>query len=198
MGLQHNHTTRAPLDDQAIIELYWQRDEQAIEETDFKYKKYLSVIAYNITHDPQDCEECLNDTYMGAWNAIPPTRPTQFKAFLTTIVRRIAVNRYHSNRRKLSIPSEMTVSLSEVDAFINDETNTENEFDAHRLGGLISDFLRTLSPRKRYVFMSRFYVANTVDKIAHDLGLSRSTVNRELAVIRSKLKETLEREGYIL
>ena len=92
----------------------------------------------------------------------------------------------------------MTVSLSEVEAFVNEETYGENEFDAHQMGKLISHFLRSLSARRRYIFMSRFYVANTVDEIARDLGLSRSTVNRELAVIRSKLKETLEREGYIL
>ena len=95
-----DHPNRTPLTDERIVELYWQRNEQAVEETDFKYKKYLSTVAYNIVHDTQDCEECLNDTYVGAWNAIPPTRPTSLKAFLTTLVRRISINRYHSNQKE--------------------------------------------------------------------------------------------------
>ena len=188
---------RTPLADERIVELYWERDEQAVNETDFKYKKYLSTVAYNIVHDPQDCEECLNDTYVGAWNAMPPARPAVLKAFLTTIIRRISVNRYHSNRRNPTVPSNMTVSLSDVENFINEDTAAD-ECDAQRLGGIISDFLRSLDERRRYIFMSRYYVANTVDKIAADLSVSRSTVNRELAFIRQALKEILEREGYVL
>ena len=188
---------RTPLADERIVELYWERNEQAVSETDFKYKKYLSTVAYNIVHDPQDCEECLNDTYVGAWNAMPPARPTALKAFLTTIIRRISVNRYHSNRRNPAVPSNMTLSLSDVESFVHEDDATD-EYDAQRLGGIISDFLRSLDERRRYIFMSRYYVANTVDKIAADLSVSRSTVNRELASIRQALKEILEREGYVL
>lgn len=87
MELQRKQTAKKPISDEKIIELYWSRDEKAIEETDLKYKKYLFSIAYNIVCDRLDCEECLNDTYLGAWNAIPPSRPNVLKAFLTTIVR---------------------------------------------------------------------------------------------------------------
>ena len=113
MKRQSKKTIYTPLDDKKIVELYWQRDERAIEETDAKYRKYLLSVSYNILHDTLDCEECLNDTYIGAWNAMPPSKPEILRAFLVTIMRRIAVNRYHSNRKKSNIPSEMTVALSE-------------------------------------------------------------------------------------
>ena len=196
MELQRSKSNRTPLDDQKIVELYWQRNERAIEETDLKYQKYLLAVAYNIVHDPLDCEECLNDTYMGAWNSIPPAKPNVLRAFLTTIMRRSAVNRYHSNVKKKNIPSEMTVLLSEIEAFTCGDLVLRDEFDAYRLGKLVSEYLRTLSQRRRFIFMSRYYVAQTVDKIASDLGLSRSTVNKELAFIRNGLREKLESEGY--
>ena len=196
MELQSKHTTRVPISDEKIIELYWLRNEKAIEETDLKYKKYLFSIAYNIVHDQLDCEECLNDTYLGIWNAIPPQKPRVLKAFLTVIMRRIAINRYHSNLRKNVVPSELTVSLSEIEDFISGDDDVSAEFDAERLGRVISNFVRSLSERKQFIFMSRFYVADSIDTIASDLQLSRSMVNKELAAIKIALKEILESEGY--
>ena len=196
MGLQRRTGARVPMEDEQIVALYWQRDEKAIEETDFKYKTYLLSIAYRILHDSLDCEECLNDTYLGTWNAIPPARPNLFKAFLTTVLRRIAVNRYHSNRRKKQIPSEMTVSLSELEEFLADDADVERAFDSMQLGRVISAYLYSLSERRRFIFMSRYYMAEPIDAIARDLNVSRSTVNKELAAIRVGLKKTLEKEGY--
>ena len=118
------------------------------------------------------------------------------KAFLTVIMRRIAVNRYHRVRRKSAVPSELTRALSELDAFLSDDGGMDAEFDASRLGRVISDFLRSLSERRRYIFIARYYVADPIDKIAYELGVSRSTVNKELAAIRSALKEALESEGF--
>lgn len=196
MELQSKQTARTPMDDDKIVELYWGRNEKAIEETDFKYKKYLFSIAYNVVYDRLDCEECLNDTYLGAWNAIPPTKPSVLKAFLTTITRRIAIKRYHSNLKQSVIPSEMTVSLSELEDFVAGDGDVDSEFDAERLGRVISDFVRSLSERRQFIFMSRYYVSDPIDTIASDLSLSRSMVNKELAAIRSALKEKLESEGY--
>ena len=187
---------RSSIKDEAIIELYWMRDQKAIELTDTKYRHYLMSIAYNIVHDKLDCQECLNDTYLGAWNAMPPSRPTVLKAFLTAIMRRIAVNRYHSNQRKRIIPSEMTVSLSEMADLIANEQQTDEEFDAQQLGYIISGFVRSLSPRRRFIFMSRYYGADSIATIAHTLGLSKSMVNKELASIRALLKEIVASEGY--
>lgn len=196
MELQNKLTVRIPMDDDKIVALYWERDEKAIEETDFKYKKYLFSIAYNMVHDRLACEDCLNDTYLGAWNAIPPSRPNVLKAFLTTITRRIAIKRYHSNLRQRVIPSELTVSLSEIEDFVADDGDVDSEFDAERLGRIISDFVRSLSERKQFIFISRYYLADPIDTIARDLSLSRSMVHKELAAIRSALKENLESEGY--
>lgn len=196
MELQSKQTEKVPMDDEKIVELYWKRDENAIEETDFKYKKYLFSIAYNVVHDRLDSEECLNDTYLGAWNAMPPSRPNVLKAFLTTITRRIAIKRYHGKLRQNVIPSEMTVSLSELEDFVAGDGDVSADFDAKRLGHIISDFVRSLSERRQFIFMSRYYVADPIDTIASDLSLSRSTVNKELAAIRSALKEKLESEGY--
>ena len=196
MGLQRKQTAKMPMDDEKIVELYFRRDEKAIEETDFKYKKYLFSIAYNVLHDQLDCEECLNDTYLGAWNAMPPSRPHVLKAFLTTITRRLAMKRYHSKLRQSVIPAEMTVSLSELEDFVAGDEDVDTDFDAERLGHVISDFVRSLSERRQFIFMSRYYVADPIDTIASDLNISRSMVNKELAAIRSALKETIESEGY--
>ncbi len=185
-------TVKLPLSDDEIIALYWSRDEKAIAETDFKYKNYLFAIACNILQAHPDCEECLNDTYLAAWNAMPPTMPKVLKAFLTTIARRTAINRYHKNLRH----SEMTVALSELEDFLSNSEDIGAQLDAKELGRVVSDFLRQLPQRRRFIFMSRYYTAEPIDAIARELSLSRSMVNKELAAIRIALKEKLESEGY--
>ena len=189
-----SQTAKLPLSDEKIIELYWSRDEKAIEETDIKYRNYLYKVAYNIVHGEKDCEECLNDTYLAAWNAMPPSKPNVLKAFLTTITRRIAINRFHSNMRH----SEMTVALSELEAFLTDGESVDSRLDAKELGRVISDFVRRFPQRRRFIFMSRYYAYEPIDTIAKELDLSRSMVNKELAAIRKALKEKLESEGYVL
>ena len=196
MGSQQKQPAKVPMDDEKIIDLYWDRDENAIGETDFKYRKYLFSVAYNVVRENRDCEECLSDTYLGAWNAMPPSRPNVLKAFLTTIMRRIAIKRYHGNLRKSVVPSEMTVSLSELEDFIAEDGAPDTDFDAERLGRVLSDFVSSLPARRQFIFMSRYYVADPIDTIAKELQLSRSMVNKELAAIRSSLKEKLESEGY--
>ena len=186
---------KAPLSDEDIIELYWQRDESAIDETDFKYRKYLFTIAYNILYSNEDCEECLNDTYLGTWEAIPPERPNYLKAFLTTIIRRVSINRYNEKNREKRIPSNMTDSLEELGDIMG-ENSIVQEIQAEQLGKIISDYLRSLNKRQRYIFMSRYYMAEPIDKVARELGMSKSTVNKEIALIKSGLKKVLEREGY--
>ena len=184
------------MEDEKIIELYWQRSQEAVAATAEKYGSYCSAIAGHILHSPRDTEECVNDTWLAAWNAMPPSRPNVLKAFLTTIVRRIAIKRYHSNRRHKKIPSEMTVSLSELEDFVAGDDSIGAHFDAERLGRVISDFVYSLCDRQQFIFISRYYVADPIDPIAGDLKVSRSTVNKELAAIRVSLRETLEKEGY--
>ena len=178
--------------DEQIIELYWQRNERAISETDVKYGQFLYKIAYNILHDKLDCEECQNDTYLDIWNAIPPERPNVFPAFITQIMRRTAIDRYKQKMSKKRIPSELTLSLEEFDVEAVQYDNAEE------LGRIISDYLRTLSDKQQFMFIGRFYIADSVVNIANDLGITASAVYKELGKIKSKLKDYLERnEVYI-
>ena len=181
--------------DREIVELYWQRDERAIQETDRKYQHFLLTVAHNILRDAQDCEECLNDTYLGAWNAIPPARPKVLQAFLATIMRRTAIDRYKAGKRQKRIDSELTVALSEVEELLTDGSDPAAELDARELGRVISAYIRSLPKRRRYIFMARFYAMKPVAEIAERLGVSRSSVKRELAGIRKELRSELEKEG---
>lgn len=191
-------TQAVTMSDMQIVELYWQRDEQAIKETDLKYRNFLLSVAYNIVHDPCDSEECLNDTYISAWNSIPPAKPTFLQAFLVTIMRRTAINCYKARKRQKRIASELTVSLSDVEGFISGDDDMSSDIDTKELGRVISEFVRSLSERRMYIFMSRYYVARPIREIAQLLGCSESTVNKEIAAIKCGLKEKLEKEGYVL
>ena len=190
--------TQAAMSDEQIVELYWRRDERAIRETDRKYQHFLLTVAHNILRDAQDCEECLNDTYLGAWNAIPPARPKVLQAFLATIMRRTAIDCYKRKKRQKRIDSELTVALSEVEELLADGSDPAAELDAHELGRVISEFIRALPKRRMYIFMSRYYTARPIGEIARLLGCSESTVNKEIAAIKRDLKEKLEKEGYSL
>ena len=190
--------TQAAMSDEQIVELYWKRDERASRETDRKYQHFLLTVAHNILRDGRDCEECLNDTYLGAWNAIPPARPKVLQAFLATIMRRTAIDRYKAGKRQKRIDSELTVALSEVEEFLADGSDPAAELDAHELGRVISEFIRALPQRRMYIFMSRYYTARPIGEIARLLGCSESTVNKEIAAIKRDLREKLEKEGYSL
>ena len=184
------------MSDEKIVDLYWQRDEQAIKETDIKYKKFLLSVAMNIVHDMCDSEECLNDTYIGTWNSIPPAKPILLQSFLATIMRRTAINRYNANKRQKRIASEFTVSLSDIEDFIADEGDMQAEFEAKELAKTISNYVRSLPDRQMYIFVSRYYISNPLTKICKELGCSLSTVKREIETIKNGLKKHLESEGY--
>ena len=194
--MELQNAKRAIMSDEKIIELYFKRDEQAITQTDIKYKNFLLSIAYNIVHDTCDCEECLNDTYKDTWNSIPPARPSLLQAFLAAIMRRTAIDLYKTKTRQKRISSEFTVSLSEIEDFISSRDDTFSSVDANELGRVISDFVRSLSQRKMYIFMSRYYIFRPINEISKLLGCSESTVNKEIASIKKQLKEKLKEEGY--
>ncbi len=184
------------LSDDRIIDLYWRRDQQAVSATDAKYGKYLLSIAYNIVHDSCDSEECLNDTYLSAWNAIPPAKPDSLQAFLATIMRRRAIDCYKARKRGKRVASQLTVSLSELEEILSADDDTYSQAAAEELGRIISKFVRALPDRRMYIFMSRYYAARPVKVIAKMLRCSESTVHKELASIKRDLKKTLEKEGY--
>lgn len=185
-----------PLRDEQIVELYWRRDENAIRETDRKYKHYLLSIAQSIVGNEGDSEECLNDTYLKAWDAIPPERPRVLQAFLAIIMRRTAVDRVRTERRQKRIPTELTASLSELEALTAGGTTPSEEQDAHEISRTVNAYLRTLSDRRLYIFTKRYYFSQPIAQIADTLQVSKSTVKQELVTIKSGLREALEKEGY--
>lgn len=184
---------KQPLSDEQIIELYWQRQENAISETDKKYGEFLFRIAQNILHDRSDCEECKNDTYLGVWNAIPPTRPLTFPAFLVQIMRRIAINRYKEKTCKKRIPSELTVAMEDVQNTLHSDDAVGAVYQAQEVGKIINDYVKSLPDRRRYIFIDRFYLNESVETIAADLKISPATVYREIDKIKQGLKLHLER-----
>lgn len=196
MEQKNNDKALDELSDETIIELYWNRNEDAIQATDEKYGKYLYMIAYNIVHDNMDCEECLNDTYLSTWNRIPPTRPKFFQLFLSKIIRNIAVDRYRKNSAEKRISSEMTCSLEELDDCLPSEMGLEDEVLMRAVIDAMNDYLRSLSKREVLIFICRYYYSDSIDSIAQMLKVSRNTVFRDLSKIRSGLKERLEAEGY--
>ena len=184
------------LSDEAIIELYWARDESAIKHTDIKYRNYLLKTAYNVLQDMQDSEECLNDTYLDTWNAIPPERPRVLQAFLSSITRHLALDRYRAKHRQKQIPPCFTTSLEDLQDWALEDGDYASQQEAQLLAEVISAWLRTLDQRRRYVFFARYYDAHTAQEIAQVLGVARSTVNADLSYIRTSLKSALEKEGY--
>lgn len=183
------------LHDDAIIELYWNRDEAAITATDDKYGRYLFAIAYNVLHDRMDCEECLDDTYLSTWNQIPPKRPSVFQVFLSRITRNIAIDKYRASTADKRIPSELTVSLSELDDCLPSLDNIERQHHMHEIATVLNSYLRTLSKKTLTIFVCRYYFADSIADIASMLQVNESTVYRTLSRIRKGLKERLMQEG---
>lgn len=180
--------------DDEIIALYWERNEAAISATDRKYGGYLYTIAYNILHNPQDCEECRNDTYLQTWNTIPPQRPTKFQAYLTRIIRCISIDRYRELRRLKRVPSELTVSLEELSEVLASDPHAEQE--NADLARCIADYVASLPQRRRLIFVCRYYCADPPDRIGAMLGVTTSAVYKELGKIRNGLRKHLEQEGF--
>ena len=185
----------AYMEDKDIIELYWQRDEQAIAQTDKKYRGYLYKIAYNIVHDYSDCDECLNDTYLGTWNAIPPARPNVFQAFLSKIVRNIAVDKARATHAAKRVPSELIVSLDDVGEALSYDMSPDEERTIAAVAEVLNAFLRGLDERDQLVFVCRYYYCDKVSEIASMLGSSERTVFRALNRMKDALKEKLLSEG---
>ncbi len=192
-----NIKDKGRMSDEEIMDLYFARDERAIKETDAKYRTRLLYLARNIVHDAQDAEEALNDTYVRVWNSIPPARPDSLQAFLLSIMRRTAINRYKAARRQKRVPAELVSSLSDLDDMLADSDAFYTEQEARALGQTLTEFTNALSDRRAYIFMSRYYLCRPIDEIAQKLGCSRSTVNKEIAAIKQELRQLLESEGYL-
>ena len=190
-----NERQKTNVSDEQIVELYWVRDEKAIEFTDNKYGQFLYRIAYNILHDRLDCEECQNDTYHGIWNCIPPNRPDVFSVFISKIMRNIATMKYREKTRKKKIPSEMMVCYEDLEDTLHSDASPETEYLAKELGRHINDYLGSLTDRQQYIFVGRFYMGDKLEVIAEELNVNASTVHREIKKIKQGLKSHFERNG---
>lgn len=181
--------------DEDILDLFWARDEQAIAHTDAKYGRYLYTVAYNILHDRLDCEECVSDTYLGAWDRIPPARPTVFPVFLSRITRNLSVTRYRRNSAAKRVPSELLVSLEELEDSAALDSVEEDREAVEKLSRVFNEFVTVLTEREKFVFVCRYYYSDPVKRIAGMCRVSERTVLRELAHVRERLRERLESEG---
>ena len=179
--------------DLSIIELYFARDEEAIKQTDIKYGKLCHSVAYNILNNNEDSEECVNDTYIGVWNAIPPARPNNFTAFVCKITRNLSLKRLEAmSRQKRS--QAILVSLDELAEVLSDESIADGVSDED-IGKLISDFLRNEKSEIRDVFIRKYYFFDSIGDIARRYDFTESKVKNMLHHTRTKLKDFLIKEG---
>lgn len=180
-------------DDLRIIELYFERDEQAIKETDSKYGKLCHSIAYNILNNREDSEECVNDTYVGVWNAIPPTRPNNFMAFICKIARNLSLKRLEFTKREKR-SADIIISFEELVAVLPDERYAPNISDED-IGKVISEFLRNQKEDAKNVFIRKYYFFDSISEIAKRYSFTESKVKNMLFYTRNKLKDYLIKEG---
>lgn len=184
--------------DEEIVELYWQRSEDAIKETSTKYQAYLSKIAYNILSDYEDSKECVNDTYLAAWNSMPEHRPSVLSTYLGKIARQISIDVFRKKNSLKRYASEYALSLSELEDSFSDRVTPEQTLDAKILDEAINTFIRSLPEESRKVFIGRYYFFDSVKKIAAYCGISEMNVKAILFRARQKLKEYLVKEGFSL
>lgn len=180
------------MEDKKIIDLYWQRSEEAISQTESKYGAYCHSIAWNILYDHEDTEECVNDTWLRTWDTIPPQRPGVFQTFLGKITRNLSLDRWRRNHAQKR-DSGILLALDELDECVPCTNSNMSEDLAIREA--LNGFLRGLKPVHRKVFLRRYWYMSPVKEIAEDYGLSESKVKMLLLRTREKLKAHLESEG---
>ena len=184
------------MEDNKIVELYFQRNSEAIKQTSNKYGLYCFSIANNILHNKEDAEECVNDTWFNAWNAIPPQRPTKLRLFLAKITRNLSFNRFNARNAEKRGSGEIHLVLDELAECIANESDTENEYLAKELEQCIKLFVQKLPEREGNVFVRRYFFTESVSTIAKRYGMTENNVMVTLSRTRKKLKAHLEKEGY--
>jgi len=184
------------MDDERIVELYWNRSEHAISETAVKYGSYLNSISYNILVNREDAQECVNDTYHDAWNCMPPHRPSILSTLLGKITRRISIDRWRKCQASKRGGGEITLVLAELEDCIAGTSDVEREYERQDLINLINRFLSLLPTTERSVFMCRYWYMDTIPSIATQFGFSQGKVTSMLHRTRGKLRMQLVKEGY--
>lgn len=183
------------MDDERIIDLYWERSEAAIGETQKKFGKYCHYIAFHILRDDQDAEECVNDAYMGAWNAMPPQRPARLQQFLGAITRNIALNRFDYRRAGKRCAETKAIADEFWDCVPDGREPVD---DALAFREVVNQFLSSLDARTRIIFMRRYWYLCSVKEIAEGMDLSEVNVKVTLHRTRNKFRICLEKEGFFV
>ena len=185
------------MDDKQIIELYFERNEQAVRETEKKYGRFCHCIAMNVLGSYEDAEECVNDTYHTAWNRMPPDFPQSLSAFLGRITRNISIDRFRANRAQKRY-NGMEVMLSELNDCVPSSTNVEQIVDARRLSELISNWLESLPLDDCTLFVRRYWHGDAVQALAFECGCTPNQMAQRMLKLRKGLKTFLEAEGVSL
>lgn len=185
------------MEDAAIVDLYWQRSDQAIPETDRKYGHYCHTIAYNICTNHEDAEECVNDTWFRAWNLMPDKRPTILSTFLGTISRNLALDRYRRRSRKKRGGGETELALDELEDCVPSRSGVEQQIEERELEQAIDAFLSTLSVPERKIFVARYWFVAPMKEIAARLNCSPGKVKTTLYRLRGRLRTYLQEEGLV-
>ncbi len=183
------------MEDSAIVDLYWAREERALEETHRKYGSYCWTIAHNILKNKEDTEECVNDTYMKAWNAMPPQRPCVLSAFLGKITRNLSLDRVKAGQTRKRGGGQLPMALEELKSCIPADTGLEQTLEKLELSRAVDRFLRTLPPKERCIFLRRYWYVDSLLDIALRYHMSEGGVKSSLHRTRRKLREYLEQEG---
>ena len=186
------------MNDAQIVELYWQRDESAITVTQEKYNAYLMKIARNILNDTGDSEESVNDTYLAAWNSMPPQKPVVLSTYLGKITRRISISLFRKRNADKRRDGEFALSFSEMEDVMEGNMEPEKEMEAQILGELLNKFLRSLKPDERRTFIGRYYYMDSLKEVAAYCGMSEGKAKTMLFRTRVKLKEYLREEGFMI
>ncbi len=186
------------MEDQEIINLYWERNSNALQETASKYDGYCKAIAKNILGSNEDAEECVNDTYLRTWNSIPPNRPTKLSVYLGKITRNLSFDRVRHRHAHKRGDGEIQLVLEELGQCVSGTGSAEQEVERKELVRAINDFLDTLSQEKCKIFLCRYWYAIPVSEIAARFGMTRGNVSVTLNRLRGKLKQYLIERGYDL
>lgn len=185
------------MDDTQIVELYWARKESAIEETAAKYGSYCRSIAGNILQNQDDAEECVNDTWLGAWNSMPPHRPSVLSTFLGKLTRRISIDKWRHVNAKKRGDGQLPLILSELEDCISDGKSIEEETERKLLAEVIATFVKSLPETEQKVFLCRYWYMDSVSSIASRFRFSESKAKSMLSRTREKLRVRLEKEGLV-
>lgn len=183
------------MEDSDIVELYWMHSENAIAETASKYGKYCYTIAFNILFSTEDAEESVNDTYLGAWNSMPPHRPSILSTFLGKVTRRISLKKWRYKNADKRGGGEVQLVLDELEDCIPSSHDVEQELQMAELEKVISAFIKTLPNMERWVFISRYWYLDPIPAICKQFGFSQSKVKSMLHRTRGKLMSYLKKEG---